>query len=332
MLENDLLESLKNDYGIKATQLSPLPFSADPNASVYKASTKEGFSYFVKLKRGHSEDLSARLLSLLHTAGIQQILAPIKTIQGKFLKQMPDSTLLVYPFIEGQNGFCAPLKEKQWMSLGKILKQVHSFNLPLLIQEQIRKEVYPSHWQETVRSSCFRMQSEPAGDEIAFKLQQFIKAHEKTIHRLVDQSEELRQKALKQTPLLVLCHSDIHAGNVLIDIHDSIYVVDWDDPILAPKERDLMFIGGGVANVWNQPDEEKFFYQGYGKTEINWILMAYYRHVRIVEDIALYIHDLFFKSTHAKEKEEMYHQFIAMFEPYGVIEIAFKTHLIAEKF
>lgn len=32
-------------------------------------------------------------------------------------------------------------------------------------------------------------------------------------------------------------------------------IVDWDEPIMAPKERDLMFIGGGVANVWNDPSE-----------------------------------------------------------------------------
>lgn len=31
---------------------------------------------------------------------------------------------------------------------------------------------------------------------------------------------------------------------------------------MAPKERNLMFIGGGVANVWNNPREEKFFYKG----------------------------------------------------------------------
>ena len=30
-----------------------------------------------------------------------------------------------------------------------------------------------------------------------------------------------------------------------------------------PKERDLMFIGGGVANVWNKPHEETLFYKGY---------------------------------------------------------------------
>jgi spectinomycin phosphotransferase len=76
--------------------------------------------------------------------------------------------------------------------------------------------------------------------------------------------------------------------NVLIDEKGSIYIVDWDQPVMAPKECDLMFIGGGVANVWNNPHEEEFFFKGYGKTKINMPILAYYRHERIVEDIAEY--------------------------------------------
>ena len=75
---------------------------------------------------------------------------------------------------------------------------------------------------------------------------------------------------------------------MLIDENGFLFIVDWDDSIMAPKERDLMFIGGGVANVWNNPREEEFFYKGYGKTEINQALLAYYRHERIIEDVAEY--------------------------------------------
>ena len=58
---------------------------------------------------------------------------------------------------------------------------------------------------------------------------------------------------------------------------------------MAPKERDLMFIGGGVANTWNNPREEEFFYKGYRKININRV------------------------------------KFMSMFEPGGVVDIAFKT-------
>ena len=123
----------------------------------------------------------------------------------------------------------------------------------------------------------------------------------------------------------MLCHSDIHGGNLLIDSDNTIYIVDWDDPIMAPKERDLMFIGGGVANVWNKPHEEALFYKGYGKTEINLTILAYYRHERIVEDIALYGQDLLLTRAGGENRREMYKHFIAMFEENGVVDIAFKT-------
>ncbi len=86
-----------------------------------------------------------------------------------------------------------------------------------------------------------------------------------------------------------------------------------------------MFMGGGVGNVWNKPFEETLFYEGYGKTEINSTALAYYRYERIVEDIAIYSQALLLTTAGGKDRPEMYKQFIAMFEPQGVVDIAFKT-------
>ncbi len=94
---------------------------------------------------------------------------------------------------------------------------------------------------------------------------------------------------------------------------------------MAPKERDLMFIGGGVANVWNNPREEEFFYKGYGKTNVNRAILAYYRHERIVEDIVEYCQALLLTSDGGKDRLEMCKQFMDMFEPNGVVDIAFQT-------
>jgi spectinomycin phosphotransferase len=48
-------------------------------------------------------------------------------------------------------------------------------------------------------------------------------------------------------------------------------MVDSDDPIIAPKERDLMFMGGSVGN---KPQEKELFYEQYGKTEVNRTLLS----------------------------------------------------------
>lgn len=320
-----IIDCLNANYGIAVNTLTLLPMGADMNASVYKAGGQDGLSYFVKLKRGHRYDMSVAILALLYASGIQEIIPPIKTTDGELTQHINDFRLTVYPFVDGQNGFCYNLTDDQWVTLGKVLRQVHEFDVPSSIKDRIRKETYSGKWREAVRSLDAHIDGNLTGDESALKLQAFMKQHRAAIRRLVDRAESLSQKIQEQSPEFVLCHSDIHGGNVLIDGNGAIYIVDWDEPIMAPKERDLMFIGGGVANVWNNPREGEFFYKGYGKTNINRATLAYYRHERVVEDIAEYGEALLVASTVGKGRLEMCKQFMAMFEPNGVVDIAFKT-------
>ena len=81
-----------------------------------------GQSYFVKLKRGHHYDMSVTILALLQASGIQQIIPPIKTIDGELTQHIDDFTLTVYPFVNGQNGFCYNLTDDQWVTLGKVIE------------------------------------------------------------------------------------------------------------------------------------------------------------------------------------------------------------------
>lgn len=320
-----IINCLNVDYGIEVAALTFLPIGADMDASVYKAQAYDQRSYFVKLKRGHQHDISVVIVELLHDAGIQQIIPPIKTLSGQLTQRIEDFTLIVYPFVEGRDGFSCNLTDNQWFKLGKALRQVHEIDVPPSIQNRLRKEVYSPKWREAVRSLYVHIEARPIGDEIALKLVKFMKENMPAIRRLVDRAEQLGQKLQSQSPKFVLCHSDIHGGNVLIKENGTIYMVDWDEPIMAPKERDLMFIGGGVANVWNKLHEENSFYRGYGKTEINSTILAYYRHERIVEDIAIYGHELLLTMAGGEDRLEMYKQFIGMFEPRGVVDIAFET-------
>ncbi len=90
-----IIDCLKANYGIAVTTLTLLPLGADMNASVYKAETHDGSSYFVKLKRGHHYDISVTILALLQASGIQQIIPPIKTIKGDLTQHINDFTLTV---------------------------------------------------------------------------------------------------------------------------------------------------------------------------------------------------------------------------------------------
>ncbi len=324
-IEEHIISCLNSNYGIKIATLTLLPLGADLNASVYKAQSSDNTSFFVKLKRGHSHDIGIEIAELLHNAGIRQIIPSIKTNLGQPTLRMEDFTLIVYPFITGQDGFSRNLTDNQWIKLGKALRQVHEIDVPSSLQKQVRQEAYSPKWRDAVRALYPHIEAEPIGDAITQKLLKFMKKNILSIHRLVDRAEELGRQLQGSSAERVLCHSDIHGGNVLMDENDNIYIVDWDNPIIAPKERDLMFIGGGVANVWNIPHEEQLFYSGYGKAEVNSTILTYYRHERIVEDIAEYGHELISKTAGGENRSLMYKQFISMFEPRGVVDIAFKS-------
>ena len=320
-----IIDCLKTYYGIEVVKLTFLPLGADMNAAVYKVETKR-HDYFVKLKHGRSHDTSVAIMELLQHAKVQQIIVPIKTIHDQATQPINDFTLIVYPFIEGQDGFNRSLTDEQWLILGKTLRQIHEINVPAAIQHYIRRETYSPKWREAVRSIYPHLETKPTG-EVAVKLWTFMKEHLEAIQKLVDCAEQLAKKLHNEPIKPILCHSDLHGGNILIDKANNPYIVDWDEPIMAPKERDLMFIGGGVGNVWNKPHEEELFYKGYGETEVNRTILAYYRHVRIVEDIALYSQDILFTTVKDEDKFEMHKHFIDMFEPNGVVDIAFGSDL-----
>jgi spectinomycin phosphotransferase len=144
------------------------------------------------------------------------------------------------------------------------------------------------------------------------------------IRHLVERAEQLAEALQSHSLEYVLCHTDIHAANLLMT-GDALYIVDWDAPILAPKERDLMFIGGGIGEIWNTAREEALFYQGYGHTQIDFVALAYYRYERIVQDIVAYSEQLLLTHEGGADREEAFRRVTSQFLLGHVAEAAYQS-------
>ena len=317
---------LKSNYNIDVVSIDKLELGADADALIYKVQADDDRLYFVKLKRGH-HDICATLQLLLSNAGIKEIISPIATLAERPTLYIDEFTLTVYPFIEGQDGFSKRLTDDQWIELGKALRHLHEFQLPALIASHIKQESYSLHWRETVRSIYENIELVKPYDKIVSDFLSDLQKYKSVIMRLVERAEELALIIQKQSVDNVLCHGDLHAGNVFLAKSSKLYIIDWDQPIQAPKERDLMFIGAGIGNVWNNNREVELFYTGYGKTEINQEIIAYYRCERIIRDIAEYHQQLLSDNTGCKDRPTSYNHFVAMFVPNGVVDIALKAEL-----
>jgi len=169
----------------------------------------------------------------------------------------------------------------------------------------------------------------PADDPLARRLAAFWRTRRDEIRTLVERSEQLGQMLRQRTgasDAFVLCHTDLHAGNVLLCADDELAIVDWDAPIFAPKERDLMFMGGGIGAIWDSVREEALFYQGYGATEIDPVALSYYRYERIVEDVAAYGEQIFEAQGSVEDREHGLLGTMGQFDPGRVVSIAHQTY------
>ncbi|MBN1814613.1 MAG: aminoglycoside phosphotransferase family protein [Anaerolineae bacterium] len=324
--DESIIACLQSEYGLNGVRLSFLPLGADRNTAVYRAVAGDETSYFCKLRSGVFDETSVTLPKFLSDRGIAQIIAPLETQAGRLWANLDIFKVILYPLIAGRNGYEVDLSERHWRDFGKALKSVHTVVLPPALIKRIRRETYSPKWREIVRTFLGRVDSDAFDDPVAVRLAAFLQAKRGEILDLIERVERLARVLRARSPEFVLCHSDVHAGNILIDANDALYMVDWDDPILSSKERDLMFVGGAQGFAGHTPQEEEtLFYRGYGQTQIDPVALAYYRYERIVEDIAVYCERLFLTDEGGQDREQSLRYLESNFLPDGTIEIAYKS-------
>ena len=320
-----IISRLQEEYGLHATEFNFLPIGADGRTSVYRVVTAEGKPYFLKLRKNFDEVI-VRVPLFLKEHGVNAILVPFETNAKRPWADFGEYTMILYPFIQGKNGFEIDLTDEQKRSLGAAFKAIHQAKLPPALQRQIRKENFSLGWRESMREYQAQVEKEVFTDATAAKLAAFTRSKQREITTLVDRAEQLAAKLQSKSLDLVLCHSDIHGGNILIADSGELYIVDWDDPILALKERDLMFIGGGIDNLWKSQREIDLFFQGYENTEIDLEALAYYRYERVIEDLVVICDQLLTTDQGGADRERSYGWFTSNFEPGGTLEIAERTY------
>lgn len=324
--DDSIIACLGDNYGLRVAQVTFLPIGADLNSVVYRISAEDGRPYFLKLRRGNFAEVAVTIPAFLQAQGISQVMAAVATNTRQLWVRAHGFYWMVYPFMTGSNGFEVALSKAQWLALGQSMKAIHTIHLPVELAAQVRQESYSPYWRNLVKNFQRQVEINAYDDPIAASLAAFWLIKREEIQRMVERAEELGQILEQRAIEFVLCHADLHAGNVLLGANDALAIVDWDEPILAPKERDLMFIGAGIGEVWNEAQEEALFFQGYGKTEIDPVALSYYRYERIVEDIAVYCREIFGLIGSAEDRAEGLQQLLGQFLPNGVVEIAHRSY------
>lgn len=323
-IPDDLItDRLLQEFGLMAAGLEFLPIGADRNTAVYRVEAAGGAQYFLKIRLQAFDPLSVELPHALIEQGIHAIIPPLPSLSGLLWGRVGDHTLILYPFIHGNDGYQLYVPTQAWVEFGRAVRQVHECKLPNSLRKQIRKEDFASTHRQHLLDQLENLSAIQDEDRIARKAVRFLMEHEQEVRQRTAQTESLAQE-LKSRPLpLTLCHADLHAGNLFIEESGRLFIVDWDDPILAPRERDLMFPGAGLFGGQRTPIEEKqLFFQGYGEVNIDPQALTYYRLERIIADLAVECDQIFDLSGAIEDRRQALDWMVSNFEPGGTLELA----------
>ena len=286
--DEKLIAAMQDDFGLQIEQLAFLPLGGDLSTAVYRATADDSTPYFLKLRRGEFDETSVALPRFLSDQGIAEIIPPLRTRSGMLWADLDDFKLILYPFVEGVEGYTVELTERQWADFGAALKRLHTTTAPPAILQNIDVETYSPYWRDGCRRIMQRLDQETFDDPLQAAMAALLQSKREMILDALERAEHLAQVMASRDIEFVLCHSDIHPGNLFLDPQGTLFIVDWDYPMFAPKERDLMFIGGGQGFMsYDAEQEERLFYRGYGPTEPDFVALAYYRYERAIMDITV---------------------------------------------
>jgi spectinomycin phosphotransferase len=321
-----IIQCLFDRYNVTVRRLDFLPLGADRNTAVYRAESADG-DYFVNLRSGSFDETTVLVPKLLHDGGIRQVIPPLAGKSGALWTPLEDFQMILYPYIEGENGFEREVTARHWTELGQALKRIHTTALPPDLSGRIRRETFTSFYRSKVRQYQAYVETSPILDPVAAELAAFMREQRANISALVDHAERLANMVQARRLPFVLCHADIHVGNLHITPAGTLYIVDWDTMTLAPKERDLMFpgMGLGTSEAITVEAQTAYFYEGYGQAGIDATALAYYRCERIVQDAYEYCEQILFTAGDSADRAEGVRQFRSQFEPGAVVEHAFRA-------
>ena len=271
-----------------------LPRGRDYNAGVYRVVSEQGTVYLLKVTARSLYEPSCLVPRYLRDHGITTqpwLPFPLKIV---FCGQNSRiGTVIVYPFIDGDSSLMGMTNE-QWKEVGSIFKQIHQMRLQPSDFPSLRTDTFDptkyARWVHTFETQYLSLQHGGSDSSRSFRASWI--EHQSTIHTAVTSLEKLAVLLQGRAVPYVICHADLHARNLIRDRAGHVFVIDWDEVMLAPKERDFIFIRESQADA---------FWEGYGQKEIDWMLLSYFLWERVVQDVIEEAQNVCFRDDLAEE-------------------------------
>jgi spectinomycin phosphotransferase len=276
-----LCEWVRQDFDIDLVSAHPAHHGADSAADVWRGFGADGSSYAVKLSGGGSAAGLIVCASLV-LGGVHGIPRPIPTADGRLWSDREGARLSLAPWVSDERAFDGNTTAAHWTAYGTLLSGLHRLPVSDELGHVLPRETHTHERIAALTRDIDARLKQPADDPLVQTLAtQWFRSG---VLGVLERADVLGAALRNRTDLPdVICHADPHLGNLLIGPGGEVWLIDWDDVVLAPPERDLMFILGEIFGGMSE-EEQRLFFDAYGDVQVDPDRLAYYRAVRTLED------------------------------------------------
>jgi spectinomycin phosphotransferase len=329
LTDDRIAAALEEHYDLPIQALEFLALGHDARAWTFRAVTGSGEAVFVKIRR-RVDAARLRLVRFLRDQGLDAIVAPIAASDGALSVAIDELRLIAYPFVNGGIAAELGLDDRQWVEYGRIVGALHATPLTAELQASLPAEQFRPAWISTLSRLCDAVGAYRGDDPVRLELVAFWQSHGDVIDRLTRRAETLgrsfgeRLAQPRSVMPFVPCHADIHTHNLLVDEAGALRVIDWDESLMAPRERDLMFVIGSPIGLAPGERELALFTAGYGKLDVDPELLAYYHTDWATQDILGYAEQVVLDDIGSESRAYALRIFVGLFEPGDEVEVALR--------
>lgn len=235
----EISAGLRDYWGIVATDVSYLPMGH--GSCNWVAEVADGLKWFIKADHADSSafhQAAYRTASELHDAGLGFVHAAIRDRAGVLRRRIsPTWELAVFPFIHGRNpDFRSSVDRTR---IADAVGRLHA-HVPVpaeamrwspgFRQAQLR-DLLANELDRPWTEGPYGEGSRALITESVAEIEELFRLHDRLVERLFASDERW-----------VITHGEPHGGNTMLDTAGQMHLIDCDDMMLAPRERDLWLL------------------------------------------------------------------------------------------
>jgi spectinomycin phosphotransferase len=318
-LDAQLFEWLEADFDLQPVEAILVEGGVDRGATLWRVRDVIGRDLAVKWTSGGTVAGLTVSQALAH-AGVDGVVAPLPANDGRLWSDREGRRLVVAPWVDAPVALNADLEERHWVALGQLLAAVHA--LPVAGTTDLPSSDQPHRRLRSAVAALHRDLDEALDlgsttgvtDALTVLVLDEAPMIRVVVDALLSGAEHLHATGAwsRNAAPNVVCHADPHLGNVLVDDEGGVWLLDWDDAVLGPREQDLLFVldGGVLAFAPVTAAQSEAFFTGYGPVEIDRHALAYHRSLRALEDLVDFALEVLAPDRHPRPIREAAYRYL----------------------